>query len=342
MNFYFLCFVFSLLISLVLTPVIRKLAVKFNVMDVPHSSIKTHKEPIPYLGGVAICIGFWVSILIIRLITKFPTGTLFSLRGILFGSMVIAILGLIDDIKFKGLHFSTKFIIQIFASGILVFYGIKMDFITPEWFALLVSIVWVVGVTNALNIIDIMDGLSSGIAVIAALGFFFIGLPQEEEIYVNFASIALAGAILGFIPYNLSKKYRIFMGDTGALFIGFILSSVALGTRYTDRNNLGLLAPVLILAVPVYDTLLVSYFRWKKGQSPFLGSKDHFALRLKVHGFTRNKILGMTYLVAIALSLCALMATRVTELYLAAIIYLVVIIAGIVLAYQLSKIKIDV
>ena len=337
---YLIAFLSSLILSLLLTPLARKLAIFLSIYDHPISEVKTHKKSTPYLGGLAIAASFVGGLTVIRLFTHLPTGTLRSLRGIFFGSFIIIVLGLFDDIKHKGLKFQSKFLIQTLPSVLLIIYGIQMKFIQPEWFAILVTIIWIVGVTNAMNIIDIMDGLSSGIAVIAALGFFLIGLPSEEEIFVNFASIALAGACLGFLPYNLSKKYKIFMGDTGSLFIGFILAATSLGTRYTDINSLGLFAPILILAIPIYDTFLVMYFRWKKGINPFMGSKDHFALRLEKKGLPRKKILLYTYIAGIVLSFISFIVT-IVNIYSAVIVYAFTIFVAFVIAKILSRVHVE-
>ncbi|OGS22837.1 MAG: hypothetical protein A2252_06165 [Elusimicrobia bacterium RIFOXYA2_FULL_39_19] len=336
---YLLTFIFALIISLILTPLSRKLAIALSIYDHPLSDVKTHKKATPYLGGVAIAGSFLAALLLIRLFTHFPTGTLRSLRGIFIGSIVILMLGLFDDIKHKGLKFQSKFIFQAIPCIVLLIFNIKLKFITPEWLAITLTIIWVIGVINALNIIDIMDGLSSGIAIIACLGFFLIGIPQEEEIYVNFASIALAGACLGFLPYNLSHKYKIFMGDTGSLFIGFILAAISMGTKYTEVNNLGLFAPILILAIPIYDTFLVMYLRIKKRTSPFIGSKDHFALRLEKTGYSRKSILFFTYTAGIILSFTSFLVT-IVNLYSAVTIYMFTVFIALYTARELGKIKI--
>ena len=339
-SIFIICFLVAFVISVVLTPLVRKFALMFRILDVPYTDIKTHKTPTPYLGGIAIASAFWVSIVVIRLFTSFPTGTLRSLRGILLGSFVMLLLGIFDDIKHKGLHFKFKFLVQAIAAVLLLSYGIRIKFIQPEWFAIVMTVIWVIGITNAFNIIDIMDGLSGGIALVCALGFFLIGIPAEEEIYVNFVSIALVGACLGFLPYNLGNKLKIVMGDTGALFIGFILASVSLGVKYTEVNTLGLFAPLLILAIPMYDTLLVIYFRWKKGKSPFLGSKDHFALRLEKIGYSRKKIIVVCYIVSLFLSFCALLITRV-DILIAGVIYLLLLVLAFIITYELAKIKVE-
>ncbi|MCL2485759.1 MAG: undecaprenyl/decaprenyl-phosphate alpha-N-acetylglucosaminyl 1-phosphate transferase, partial [Endomicrobia bacterium] len=202
-----------------------------------------------------------------------------------------------------------------------------------------VSIFWVVGITNAFNIIDIMDGLSSGIAAIAAFAFLFISLPTEM-IYVNFCAAALAGALLGFIPYNLSKSKKIFMGDTGSLFIGFILASLAMGTSYTRMNEIGLFAPLLILAIPIYETFLVSLFRISKGKSPLMGSKDHYALRMEKMGFSRKKILVVTYCVCAFLAFCAFLFTKVSFVY-AAMLFLFVLASLWFASVKLASVKVE-
>jgi UDP-GlcNAc:undecaprenyl-phosphate GlcNAc-1-phosphate transferase len=336
---YALTFSFSLLVSVVLTPVMRAIALKFNILDYPHSDIKTHKNPTPYLGGIAIWLGWMISLFAIRFFTHFPTGTLRSLRGIIFGSLFILILGLIDDTVPKGLGFKKKFAIQIMAAVFVLAFDVRLHFIQPYFMAAIMSIIWVVGVTNAFNIIDIMDGLSSGLAVIASLALLFIALPSEQ-IFVNFCAAALAGGCIGFMPYNLSSKLKIFMGDAGSLTIGFILAALCMGTSYTQMNEIGLFSPLLILAIPLYDTILVSIFRLQKGQSPFIGSKDHFALRLEIMGFKRSNILLITYFFSVFLSVGAYFITRVSFIN-AIFIFLFVFILAMFVSYKLSLVEVN-
>lgn len=340
LNLYLQAFLTAVVTSLLLTPLARLVAKKLNVYDYPHSDVKTHKEAVPYFGGVAIVAAFYISMLVVRFTTDFPTGTLRALRGVFAASFFVFILGMIDDIKHKGLHFSQKFIFQFIAAILLISYGIKIEFISPEWFGLIITVIWIVGITNALNIVDVMDGLSSGVAVIAAFAFFFIGLPAEEHLYVNFVSIGLAGAILGFMPYNFSRKHKIFMGDAGSLFIGVILSAVALGTKYTEANELGVFVPIIILAIPIFDTLFVMFVRYKKRLSPFLGSKDHFALRLRAIGYSDKKILIRVYLTGIVLFFLASLVTKIHSNIDVIIIYLLCAIFVVVVARYLYKIKI--
>ncbi len=337
---YALSFAIAFAAAFLATPVCRFFAVKLNILDKPISEVKTHKISTPYLGGLAVAAGWVVSLFIIRVITNFPDGTLRSLRGIIYGALIVMVLGFIDDIKFKGLGPVAKLAIQLAAACIVVFgFDIRINFIGYYWLSCIISIFWIVGITNAFNIIDIMDGLSSGIAVIAAFAFLFISLPTEM-IYVNFCAIALAGALLGFMPYNFSKTKKIFMGDTGSLFIGFILASLAMGTSYTGINEIGLFAPLLILAVPIYETFLVSWFRIRKGKSPLMGSKDHYALRLEKIGFSRKKILVITYCVCIALAVFAFLLTK-ANLICAMLIFLFVLICLWTASIKLASVHIE-
>jgi len=310
---YILSFASAFILSLILTPAARQAALIFNIIDHPHSDVKTHKKPVPYLGGVSIFLAFSLTLLLIRVLTTFPTGTLRSLRGILVGGGFVFLLGLADDVKFKGLHYKTKFFFQITAACLVMMFGVRMQFIQPVWLAWGLSGLWIIGVTNSLNLIDIMDGLSSGTITIASLAFLLIAIPSED-IYVNFAAAALAGSSLGFMPYNLSKRYRIFMGDSGSLFLGFVASALALGTSYSGFSDLSVFAPLLILSIPLYDTALVFWLRAMKGKSPFLGSKDHFPLRLEMLGWQRSKILMFTLFLGILFSIAAYMVTKVHTL----------------------------
>ncbi|MFH1259631.1 MAG: MraY family glycosyltransferase [Elusimicrobiota bacterium] len=333
---YLLSFFMAFIIALAFTPLMRSLAHRWQWLDHPSTEIKTHKQPVAYLGGVAIWIAFVLTLVFIRFYTDFPTGTLHSLRGILLGSFFIVIVGLIDD--YRPLGFKKKFLGQIIAAIILVYFGIQLKFIYPNYMAILISLIWIVGITNGLNIIDIMDGLAGGVAAISAFAFLFISLPTEE-IYVNFAAIALAGACCGFLPFNFNRA-TIFMGDTGSLLLGFVLASVSLGTSYTKFNSIALFAPLLILAIPIYDTCLVVILRFRQGRSPFLGSKDHFALRLEALGLNRKQVVLLTYLVSIILCFLAWAVTRVNFIG-AVVIYGLIIISAVLVFHRLSKIKME-
>lgn len=338
-NLYFFTFLAGVILSFVFSPIFRLIAIKYDIIDHPNSPVKTHTQSTPYLGGCSIALAFIVSLTFMRLISYYPTGTLKPIQGIFFGGFLILLLGLVDDIVSGGLSFKEKFLIQFLASGVLLFFDIQIHFIHPQWLAWIVTIIWVTGVMNAFNIIDIMDGLSAGTALTASLAFLFISLPTEQ-IYVNFTAVALAGSILGFIPYNFSKKRKMFMGDTGSLFIGYVLAALSLGTSYTTLHNAGVLAPILILGVPLYDTFFVMLIRYKKGLSPFLGSKDHFALRLEKMGFTRGEIVIISILSAIILSFCAWITTRIWFWW-AVLLYAIIFCLYYFIGVWLAKVKVE-
>ncbi len=304
------CFAVAAAISFSVTPLVRLASLRFGILDAPTSAVKTHKVPTPVFGGVAIWAGFVGAMLLLRLTTGFPTGTLYNLRGLVLGGTLIFGLGLADDLRRpQGLDYKPKLLVQFLATALLVLYGLRIRFIRPDWVAAGVTLVWVVGVTNAMNIIDIMDGLAASQAAIAAAGFLLISLPSEEH-YVNFAAAAIAGAAVGFLPWNLSKRRKVFMGDSGSLTLGFLLACVSLGARYSDVNNAGVFAPLLILFVPVFDTLFVSVLRLNQGKSPFLGSRDHFALRLERLGWSRGQVVLLAGAAAAFLGFVAFLATQ--------------------------------
>ncbi len=324
-------------LSWVLTPVVRWAALRFDWLDHPSSSIKTHKVPTPSLGGIAIFISYTATLLLLRFWTQFPTGTLRSLRGLVVGGVMVFALGIVDDLKKpQGLGFKSKFAVQGLAACVLAYFDIRIHFISPDYVAIALTLIWVVGITNAFNIIDIMDGLSASQAIVAALAFLMISLPSEE-LYVNFASAALAGAAAGFLPWNLSKNKKIFMGDSGSMLLGFLLAGISMGTRYSDVNNIGVFAPLLILLVPMYDTFFVMYLRLRQGKSPFLGSKDHFALRLEELGYPRRDIVLLAAGAASFLGLLAFFVTQITATW-ALCLYLVVVIELLVLSHHLAQV----
>ncbi|HVC08722.1 MAG TPA: MraY family glycosyltransferase [Elusimicrobiota bacterium] len=324
-------------ISLLLTPAVRIAAVKLGWFDTPSARLKTHKIATPALGGVAIYCAFAATLIFLRYETQFPTGTLRSLRGLLIGGTLVFLLGLIDDLKKpSGLGFKTKFVVQAAAGAVLLAFGFRIHFIKPDYLAEVLTLVWIVGITNAFNIIDIMDGLSASQAAISALAFLLISLPRNE-FYVNFASATLAGAAAGFLPWNFSPKRKIFMGDCGSLLVGFLLAGISLGTHYSKVNNLGVYAPIIILLVPMYDTLFVMALRIRQGLSPFLGSNDHFALRLERMGYSRHQIVAMAAGATTILGVCAFLATALSGTW-AFCLYLMLAAEILILSRALARV----
>jgi UDP-GlcNAc:undecaprenyl-phosphate GlcNAc-1-phosphate transferase len=329
----------SFFIAFLITPIVRITAIVFGWLDAPSSSIKTHTMPTPAIGGVAIYISYVVTLLLMRFWTRFPTGTLHNLRVLIIGGTIVFAGGIFDDLKKpKGLDYRLKFLIEFAAAAVLMFGGLRIRFIYPTYLAGILTLIWIVGITNAFNIIDIMDGLSASQAAIAAMGFLVISLPSEA-LYVNFASAALIGAAIGFLPWNFSKKRKIFMGDSGSLLLGFLLAGVSLGTRYSDVNPAGVYAPLLILLVPIYDTLFVMVLRLMKGKSPFLGSKDHFALRLEKMGYSRAQVVLIAACMAGFLGFCAFLATQLSLPW-AIFLYVAILVPILMLSRALTRVVI--
>ena len=288
----FVLYLFAFLTAWLTTALVlraaRRLLTPF-FLDTP-SGLKTHPTPTPVLGGLGIFVGSFLALLLIRLLTNFPTGTLHYLRGVFIGGTLIFALGLADDFKKpNGLSVSVKLATQALAAWALIYYGGGILVFSHPLVNWVFSFLWLVGLTNAFNLLDIVDGLCVSQAVVATLGLFVIALPSEF-LYVNFAALALLGACLAFWPHNHAKN-KIFLGDSGATFLGFMVAALSMGTAYSQRVTFGFLAPLLIAAVPIYDTFFVSLARVLKGKNPLRGSKDHLALRLVRAGKTPRQVL---------------------------------------------------
>jgi len=286
-------FVLSVLLSLYTTPIMRQAAIQFGILDRPNSALKVHAEPVPYLGGLAVFLAFLITLGVTFEFTH-------AVLGILLAGTLMLLVGLIDDLG--ALSPWEKLAGQFIAVTVLLKAGlyIKLIFIPPG-IAFLMSIFWVLAVTNAINIIDIMDGLASGVAVIAALFLSAIAVRRGDPM-VAVMGASLAGSLVGFLHYNFAPA-RIYLGDSGSLFIGLTLSALAMNGGYTTTNSLGMLTPVIILGVPLFDLAFVFMVRLERGESPFRGSPDHFALRLRDRGWTVTRVVCTAYAAGSALGL---------------------------------------
>ncbi len=268
------------------------------LLDAP-GGLKHHGRAIPALGGSGILIGLVSSLVFIRLVTHFPTGTLHSLRGILWGGTIIFLMGMLDDFKKpQGLPIRAKLTLQAAATLCLIHYGIVIRVFTSPWLAYPLTFLWVVGLTNAFNLLDILDGLCTTQALVATLGLTLIALPSEW-IYVNFAALALFGAGLAFLPFNFSTRHKLFLGDSGSNLLGFLIAALCLGTGYSDSSHWGFLAPLFIVGIPLADITFVTLARLLQHKNPFKGSPDHAALRLQVAGWPLSRILRTFILMAL-------------------------------------------
>jgi UDP-GlcNAc:undecaprenyl-phosphate GlcNAc-1-phosphate transferase len=291
MLLYLLTFVLALLLALYGVPLARRAALQFNIVDRPDGRLKHQPEPVPYFGGLAVYLAFLVSL---ALTLEFRQDVL----GLVLGGTLMVMLGLIDD--FGVLKPWPKLIGQLIAVLVLIRSGIRIEIAAfPEWLDLALTVFWMIGVINALNIIDVMDGLAGGVSVVACLWLFVVAVVNQDAMVAVMAA-ALAGSLLGFLRYNFHPA-SIYLGDAGSLFVGLMLGALAMLGKYTAVNPAALLAPVLILGVPVFDTLFVMYVRWLRGIPAFLGSPDHFALRLRRWPLSVPQVAVVSYAAALLL-----------------------------------------
>lgn len=266
-------FAVAFAVSMASTPRIIKAAIRFDLVDKPDGKLKNQREPVAYLGGLAIALGVLAGI---GLTYEFNQ----EILAILLSAAVVLVLGLIDDIG--ALSPYAKLGGQLLAVSVLIKAGVMIKLVfLPSWLAIPLTVLWMVGMTNSFNLIDIMDGLSSGVGAIAAIWLAVIALCAPDPIpSTAYLACALAGGLLGFRRYN-AHPAKIYMGDTGSLFAGFLLGALAMANHYTIEHRLGAVVPLLVLGVPLFDTMFVMYIRWRRGIPVMLGSPDHVALRLR-------------------------------------------------------------
>lgn len=293
---YVTAFVIAFATALYFTPVIRKGAIAYGVVDSPDGRLKVHKEPVAYLGGIAIYLAFLVAVAAAYEFTS-------EVLGLLLGASIIVMLGLFDDLKV--LTPEVKLLGQIVAALVLVKAGImiRLTFL-PEWACLALTILWLVGVTNAINLIDVSDGLASGVASIGGIFLYAISVYNGHTT-IAVMTLALVGAALGFLAFNRPPA-RIYLGDAGSMFLGFMLAALAMSGHYTFNHRVGAVAPVLILGVPIFDTLYVMGVRAVRGIPLMRGSPDHFAVRLRNNGHRAGRIAAIGYAAATLLGATAL------------------------------------
>lgn len=300
----------ALVLALGITPVARRMAHQFGVLDQPNAR-KVHVKPTPLLGGVAIYIAFVLALLFL--------GNLFYVNqviGIFIGASFVSFLGLVDDSR--GLRPLIKLGGQVVAALILVLSGVTADVFPGDGLDIALTVVWVVGITNAMNLLDNMDGLSGGLAAIAA-AFFMVLASLSRQYLVGALAAALLGACIGFLRYNFNPA-SIFMGDSGSLFLGFVLAATAIKLRFPSNVVfVTWMVPVLVLGLPIFDTTLVFVSRLRRGLNPLTTpGKDHISHRLVrlMHGSRREAVLTC-YLLAGAFGLIAIFLTQaaVAEAY---------------------------
>lgn len=327
-----LCFSLAFGVSLAATPFVRLLAYKIGAVDIPDAR-RVHDHPIPRMGGLAIFYGFLISVLCFVPVDK-------QLRGILIGSLIIVSLGIVDDVKQLGAKI--KFLIQLFVAVIVVCHGVVIQYISvPSFisesgilnlgsFAYPITIIWIVGVTNAVNLIDGLDGLAVGVSSISTFSLFFIAV-LTGEMQVALIAASLAGGCLGFLPYNFNPA-KIFMGDTGSTFLGYMLSIVCIQGLFKGYAIISFIIPFLILGLPIFDTGFAIVRRiWNK--KPIMApDRGHLHHKLMDMGFSQKQTVAILYIITSILALSAVVVLEVGA-YTAAV-FVVTIIAFGAFAYK--------
>ena len=315
---YLATFVGAIGLSLMLVPAVREYARNREIIDAPGGH-KSHRTPVPYLGGVAMVAAFSVAMVIgvvVRRSTQFDDGQIRITFGNLFSqgdglvrelavvlglALVFAAMGLIDDLR--GLSPVFRFVVGLGLATVLVAYGVVLQSPLPDWLDMVISVVWILGMTNAFNLLDNIDGLAAGTAAVASGAFFVIAILNDQQ-YSALLAIGLAGAMLGFLRSNFAPA-TIYMGDAGSLFIGFMMAYLGLKMRTNVAEIPQLFAPVLVLGVAVLDTTVVVVSRLRRGLSPFTGGQDHLSHRFLRLGLSVRRSVTVLLVATFALGVLA-------------------------------------
>lgn len=305
----------ALVVAFVTTPLARAFARRVGAVDIPKDGRRMHNHPIPRLGGLAIFLGFIISVVMFADIER-------QVQGMLLGSIIIVTIGMIDDIV--PLPAWLKFLFQVAAAGVAVAFGIRIERISNPAFwsdvsyinfgvwSIPITMIWIVGITNPVNPIDGLDGLAVGVSAISSMSVLVISLVLGQ---LNIAIIlaALLGACLGFMPYNLNPA-RIFMGDTGALFLGYVLATVSVMGLLKFYAIISFAVPLLALGLPIFDTIFAIIRRLLKGQNPMSPDRGHFHHRLVDMGLSQKQAVAILYSISAVLGLAAVLITTSGEM----------------------------
>ena len=293
------------------TPLVKALSVKVGAVDVPKDSRRMHNHPIPRMGGLAIFFGFVVAMLLFVPLDR-------PKQGMLLGAVIIVVLGMLDD-KY-ALPAKPKFLVQIIAALIAVMAGNRIEVLSnpnifspnPYWelgaLSIPVTVIWIVAITNAVNLIDGLDGLACGVSTISAATMLVIAL-RVEEWNVAVMMAALVGACIGFLPYNFNPA-KIFMGDTGSTFLGFIMATVSVEGMFKQYTIISFVVPFLMLGLPIFDVCFAVVRRVSHGQSPMKPDRGHVHHRLIDMGFSQKQAVGVLYVISAILGLSAVVLTE--------------------------------
>jgi UDP-GlcNAc:undecaprenyl-phosphate GlcNAc-1-phosphate transferase len=321
-------FAASFIFTFIATPNVRRLAFKIGegAVDKPKDGRRMHKKPTPRIGGLAMIFGFVVPILTAVLFSKICNDSEFwaqfspitrQLTGTLAGAGIIAIMGFIDDCK--DLNAKLKFVVQIIAALVVIYVGdIRIKVFTnpnvlsanpylnlPEWLSVGITVLWIVFITNAVNFIDGLDGLAAGVSAIMSVSLVFISI-RVGEYPIAILGIALMGSCFGFLPFNFNPA-KIFMGDTGSTFLGFMLATLSIQGVFKSYAVISFAVPLLILGLPLFDASFAMIRRILHGQSPMVADRGHLHHRLVDMGFSQKQTVFILYAISGVLGITAVL-----------------------------------
>ena len=294
------------LLAFALTPIVRVLAIKIKAIDVPTDGRRMHRKPIPRIGGLAIFLAFTITSVGFCKLDR-------ELATILVGGCTLVLLGILDDIY--RLNAFLKLVVQIIVALFAVSQGVTIDFIGVggryipfgAW-SIPITVLWIVGLTNAVNFIDGLDGLACGVSAISSISLFFVMLLSGSSTVHCLITAILAASCLGFLPFNTNPA-KIFMGDTGALFLGYTLSVISVSGVFKIDMLLAFFVPLVIFGFPLADTAFAVFRRIAHGKSPFAPDRGHLHHRLMDMGFGQKQSVRILYAVCAILGISAIMLT---------------------------------
>ena len=308
--------IISIITSFALTPLVIKFANKFGYVDIPKDSRRVHSKPMPRIGGLAIVLSMFIALFAYYILTKdIPSISLNSkFTGYIIGALVIFLMGILDDMY--NLRARYKFIFQLVAAIIVCFFGLVIDtakipFIYTDlidlgMFSIPITMIWVIGITNAVNLIDGLDGLAAGISSISSLALLIIFITTSASLEAIVITAVLFGATLGFLPFNFNPA-KTFMGDVGSNFLGFTLSIVSILGLAKGYTMLAIVAPILILGVPIFDTLFAMVRRFLAGKPLLSPDGAHIHHRLLKKGFNQKQSVIILYTITSILCIIAVL-----------------------------------
>jgi UDP-GlcNAc:undecaprenyl-phosphate GlcNAc-1-phosphate transferase len=305
---YFALSIFAFAVVGFLTPVMRRIAIQLRIYDLPNIAHKSHTEPIPYLGGIAIIIGTLLVSYAALFVKHFSSREFWLESSALAPALILGLIGLWDDIKNlpPGPRFFAQSLAGVFTAGLLVSSHTVGNPTGYRWLDAAITVAWIVGICNSINFFDNVDGGAAGTVAISSIGLAFLGFNGHQYLITAMAAV-LAGATMGFLLWNKSPA-RIYMGDAGALFLGIVIATLTIRlhpnaqTKWTSFST-----PLLLLAVPILDTSVAVISRIRRGVSPFQGGKDHLSHRLVRAGMSRPIAVILLWAITGVYAFCAVL-----------------------------------